>query len=348
MKSPDIDQMLRAVPADRLDDVVYIEPDVEGEPTVGFNILAPNAHPDSTEFEYVVAEIVNLVFESLTYNMTVGANAESGLRALLTLLVSSEKPYTLVDVYNALGDDSGIESVLEAESERVTDEMESRIRGWVSDETSVEPVLRRLGNFCSSRAIRELLSTPDGLSFSEITEGQKLLFVSLTNMSSGLRSAIATVIANALWQSRYAYAGSDTPFMLCLDEFDLFETEALMLSEMLSKGRSLRFAVTLSVQMIGTLPVSTRRELSNVDSFYAFSPGMDKSEAGRISQALGVNGVSLSELQPYHCFTRLYRNDGSRTDPIEVSMFPPLVPVRAKMAVAELKENSRKQYGVVN
>jgi hypothetical protein len=134
--------------------------------------------------------------------------------------------------------------------------------------------------------------------------------------------------------------------MLCLDDLDVFDTGELMLEDMLSQGRSLDFAVTLSVQMVGNLSDTTRKSLANVDSFYAFSPGPNKSEAGRISQALGVNGTRLMQLNPYHCFTRLYRNDGSQTDPLEVSMFAPPVPVRSELDVDKLKMVSRQKYGV--
>jgi hypothetical protein len=284
------EEILPFIPADRLDDVVYVNPADTDRP-VPFNPL----HLDPGEdLDLKVAETLT-VFQRIFDD-----DAGGGAPRMETIL--RQALYTLMQIPGS--------TLLDIE--KLLDRQDPAFREWaiskIGDEdarrfwTSTYPaypkdahlsVVNRLSRFLRPKVVRSLLCSP-GRSFDirgAMDSGKVLLF-SLSDGILGESNAqvIGQLVVAKLQMAAMSRANAPKherrPFHLYIDEFQSFcGVAATSYEKILSRARKYGLSLILAHQQTGQIPENLMREiLGNVSTLVAFSVGA--SDARRLGREM--------------------------------------------------------------
>jgi len=188
------------------------------------------------------------------------------------------------------------------------------------------PVANKLGAFLSHPVVRKAICEPDiPIRFRQIMDEGKILIVNLAkgqlgaDVSNVLGGLIVASITNAAFTRHNIPEDQRRPFMLYVDEFHSFTTEAI--ADTLSETRKYGLGITLSHQHVQqTNQAVFASIMGNVGSVICFRIGA--SDAPILSQQLGkVLPQDLINLPNYAAFVRLMV-DGTRTKAFSAKTLP--------------------------
>lgn len=278
-----VEEILPRVPRERLDDVVYVNPDDRDWP-IAFNVLATSS---ARERELVCDDL--LVVLGRLFAESWGPRMEHLLRYLLLTL--AERPgSTLRDVRRLLDDDrfrfETVERIADGELRAF---WEHEFAGY--PESAFAPIRNKLGKFLAYPTVRNLLVQPESrLDFATIMDQGKVLLV---NLSQGTLGEEASSLLGALIVSRLQVAAmgraarpvaSRRDFYLYVDEFQTYITSSF--EKILSEAGKYRLNLTLANQFLKQLPDGLQAAiLDNVGTLVCFRTGTDV--ARRLERELG-------------------------------------------------------------
>ena len=188
------------------------------------------------------------------------------------------------------------------------------------------PVANKLGAFLSHPVVRKAICAPDiPIRFRQIMDEGKILIVNLAkgqlgaDVSNVLGGLIVASITNAAFTRHNIPEDQRRPFMLYVDEFHSFTTEAI--ADTLSETRKYGLGITLSHQHVQqATPAVFASIMGNVGSIICFRIGA--SDAPILAQQLGkVLPQDLINLPNYATFVRLMV-DGGRTKVFSAKTLP--------------------------
>ncbi|MCF6302666.1 MAG: type IV secretory system conjugative DNA transfer family protein, partial [Devosiaceae bacterium] len=188
------------------------------------------------------------------------------------------------------------------------------------------PIANKLGAFLSHPLVRKAICEPEvPLRFRQIMDDGKILIVNLAkgqlgaDLSNVLGGLIVSSITNAAFTRHIIPEDQRRPFMLYVDEFHSFTTEAT--ADMLSEVRKYGLGITLSHQHVQqTTPTVFASIMGNVGSLICFRIGAN--DAPEIARQLGkVLPQDLINLPNYTTFVRLMV-DGSQTKVFSATTLP--------------------------
>ena len=271
------DIILNYVPASRMNDVIYFNPNDRDRP-VRLNILEVK---NPAQRELIVSGIV-AIFNKL-YGHSWGPRLEYILRN--TLLALSEVPdMTLVEVPRLLTDrdfrknlmtrvnDPVIKRYFENEFDRMPEKMLQE---------SISPILNKVGQFVSSPLIRSIIERPQSsIDMEEIMNDGKIL---IANLSQGKLGEDNAALIGAMLITKFQLAamnrveqleGERRDFYLYVDEFQNFATESFI--KILSEARKYKLNLTLANQYMAQIPIEVQKAiLGNAGSIVSFTIGAD-------------------------------------------------------------------------
>ncbi|HYE75285.1 MAG TPA: type IV secretion system DNA-binding domain-containing protein [Blastocatellia bacterium] len=269
------EELLPYIPDERLDDVIYLDPDDATCPGLNPFIL-----DEGEELDLKVDETLT-IFKRLMPEL--GPRTEQILRQALYALVG-RKGATLLDVERLLDrtDSSFREQVIK------TCHDQELIHFWrdVYEKFPADahlPIVNRLGRFLRPRVMRNVLCRSESLNFGEaMDEGRILLF----NLSDGLLGEQNSQLLGQLIVSKFqlaTMARAKQPkhrrrrFHLYLDEFQTFTgTAAASYEKILSRARKYALSITLAHQTSAQLPPVLMKEiLGNVATSIFFQVSRD-------------------------------------------------------------------------
>ena len=188
------------------------------------------------------------------------------------------------------------------------------------------PIANKLGAFLAHPVVRKAICEPEvPLRFRQIMDDGKILIVNLakgqlgadlTNVLGGL---IVASITNAAFTRHTIPEHQRRPFMLYVDEFHSFTTEAI--ADMLSEVRKYGLGMTLSHQYVQqATPAVFASIMGNVGSMICFRIGAN--DAPEIATQLGkLLPQDLINLPNYAAFVRLMVN-GTQTKVFSATTLP--------------------------
>ena len=188
------------------------------------------------------------------------------------------------------------------------------------------PIANKLGAFLAHPVVRKAICEPEEpLRFRQIMDEGKTLIVNLakghlgTDISNVLGGLIVSSITNAAFTRYTLPEDQRRPFMLYVDEFHSFTTEAI--ADMLSEVRKYGLGVTLSHQHVQqATPTVIASIMGNVGSMICFRIGAN--DAPEIATQLGkVLPQDLINLPNYSTFVRLMV-DGCQTKVFSATTLP--------------------------
>jgi hypothetical protein len=304
-----IDQILTLIPADRIDDVVLVNPsDVEFP--IGFNIL--QAHSEE-EKNLLSSDLVS-VFRRLSTSW--GDQMDTVLQNAILVFLESSRGGTLADLRRFL-----LEPPFRTEFLQTVNDPEliyywQKVFPQLGGGKSIGSILTRLQDFFSRKPLRNMVSQRDNkLDFADIMDSGKIF---LAKLSEGLCGAENSYLLGTLLVSKFQQlamsrqsqvASARRDFWLYVDEFDHFISPSM--AEILKGTRKYRLGLTLAHQELHQLqsePKVASAVLTQPCTRIVFRVGDD--DAKKLGEGFtAFDAKSLKTLEKFHAIARVERND---------------------------------------
>ncbi|HEB13520.1 MAG TPA: hypothetical protein ENI13_00910 [candidate division CPR3 bacterium] len=274
------DNLLNFVPADRIKDVVYINP-ADMEYPIAFNVM----EEVDPEHRHLVASGLMSVFKKIWPDVW-SARMEYILNN--TILALLEYPgSTLLGVNRMLSDPSYREEVVSKVQDPMikafwTQEFARYTQRFEVEATAA--IQNKVGQFISNPLIRNIVGQSESsIDMREIMDGQKILIVNISKGRVGednsrlLGALITTKLQLAAMSRVHMPEEKRKDFFLYIDEFQNFATESFI--NILSEARKYRLALTLSHQYIEQLEDGVKEAVfGNVGTLLSFRVGAEDAE----------------------------------------------------------------------
>lgn len=281
------EHLLDYIPADRINDVAYLDPSVVGK---SFH-LNPLYVKNPAYSELVASGIVS-IFSKL-YGNSWGPRLEYILRNTLLTLVG--KPgATLLDVPRLLTNKPFREEYLAAVQDPVLhnfwhDEYDKYSEKFQSE--AISPILNKVGQFITSPTIRDIISHPNStVDFENLMNTGKIIILNLPQGKIGEDNA---ALLGAMFISQIQIAAMNRAnmaeterkdFFLYVDEFQNFATTSFI--KILSEARKYRLNLILANQYTAQLPIEIQDAIfGNAGTLISFVVGA--ADANRLMNELG-------------------------------------------------------------
>jgi hypothetical protein len=321
------EDLLDCIPAERLKDVVLLDPGDQDYP-VSLNVLEL---PDPNQKAQVASALVDILKRSFEHSW--GPRLEYILRnCILTLL---EVPNSTIMGIPRLLSDEGYRAWVVA---KVQDPVmcffwRREFAGMLTNPRlvteAISPVQNKVGQFLSAPLLRHILAQPKStIDIPDIMETAKILLVNLAKGRIGEDSSAllgAMILSSFHFAAMRRVAQPETerkPFFLYADEFQSFATSTF--ASILSEARKYRLGLILAHQYISQLPEDVRDAIfGNVGSLVAFTVGPDDARFLAREFEPALTAEDLMNLDRYYMAVRLMV-DGTATPAFSAVGLPPV------------------------
>ncbi len=266
--------ILNYIPSYRVNDIIYLNPS-DAESSFRLNPLETGG----SQKELIASGIVS-IFKKL-YGNSWGPRLEYILRnSILTLLELPDS--TFLDVQPLLTDRNFRNKVLEKLEDPILrnywiNEFEKMHPRLLSE--SISPILNKVGQFVSSRVVRNIIGSPKStIDLEKIMNEGKIL---LLNLSQGKLGEDNSALLGAMIITKIQLAAMnrvDLPeekrkdFYLYVDEFQNFATTSFI--KILSEARKYRLNLIMANQYMGQVPEDIRAAIfGNIGTLLSFIVG---------------------------------------------------------------------------
>jgi len=268
--------ILRRIPADRAEDVIYFNP-ADTDFPIAFNPMEVTDPKLKTHTASELIGVLKRMFESW------GPRLEYILRySLLALLDYPDA--TMLDITRILTDKKFRNDVLQYVQDPVVRNFwQIEFASW-NDKFAAEavaPVLNKVGAFTANPLVRNIIGQPkSSFNIRQIMDQRKILIV---NLSRGLVGEDNAALLGALLVTKIQLgamsradipASERSPFYLYVDEFQNFATDSF--ATILSEARKYGLNLTVANQYIAQMSQEVKDAVfGNVGSIIAFRMGAD-------------------------------------------------------------------------
>ncbi len=336
LKGDLVDDLLGLVPADRVDDVIVLEPARSGAQP-GLQLFPPGGDPDLTA-DLVLGTLRQLFSDS--WGIRSSQYLGLGLRTL-----AGVSRATLVDLPLLFADAGFRTQALSKVTDPWVRAAWQRYQALSAAERAihVSSPLTKLEELVGRSRLRLVLGqTKPRLDFETVLAQRQIVLVSLP---PGLLGAPATQLLGALtlWQFFQAVErrasvprSARSPFFMYADEIAVLNRLPLPLDAVLERARGHGVGLALSPQSLGQLEPQLRKALlANVGSLVAFRQRSTE-EAKALAEALtGVTASQLQHLGAYEVALRLSLSPGSTTPTMTGRTLPPIEPISDPVVVRQ-------------
>ena len=344
-----VEDILRLIPAHRVDDVILIDPSDDERP-IGINLLEASTEQ---ERHRIVTEFIGMLMRMYDPQQTgiVGPRFQHNVRmAMLTAMSLPE--CTLIEVVRALTDSKFVRDALPF----VTDPI---VRSYWLDQIAntsefhkseiLDYIVSKFNTFVGDRLVRNMVGQRHTtINFRRLMDQRQILLVNLSKGKIGPESAqfLGLLIVQRLLIT--ALSRSDVPpeqrpdFFLYVDEFQNFATD--LFSTIMSEGRKYGIAVTIANQYLTQLNQATRESIfGNIGSIVSFRLGTQDALALAPELYPVFSADDLLNLPKFTTCTKLLV-DGVAQRPFTMkTVLDSRAPNDVRAAL--IRERSRQRYG---
>jgi hypothetical protein len=305
-----IDQLLAKLPDDRLEDVIYINPDQQRVPAI--NVLEPHVSPAMSDsqrdrqVDILVSDLVSL-FKRLSENWgdRFGLNLETLLRAHIRLNIDRDEQNTLMDVFQCVIDEDALIELMDRVHHPVIRKQLENMHALTEKE--MEPLERRINGFIQSDTVRRFITQPqNSINIRKALDQDEIILVDVQKgtIGSDVAALIGSIVITQLWaaaQSRITLREADRePYYLYLDEASTFSSEGSNLEDMLSQGREYKLGCWIASQYLNQLDTALRRALkNNCRTKIFFNPSGSEDVPQIVHMLQGIEAHQLTALGKY-------------------------------------------------
>jgi len=338
------EELLKFVPSNRINDVVYINPGDIDHP-IAFNVM----ENVGMEHRHLVAGGLMGAFKKIWPDVW-SARMEYILNyAILALLESPGT--TLLGINRMLSDPDFRVKVVEKVSDPVvksfwTNEFARYAQRYETEATAA--IQNKVGQFISAPLIRNIIGqVKSSINMREIMDSRKILIM---NLSKGRVGEDNSRLLGALLITKLQLAAMsrvDIPeekrndFFLYVDEFQNFATESF--ASILSEARKYRLALILAHQYITQMEEEVRDAVfGNVGTIISFRVGAEDAEFLEKEFNPEFYATDIVNLAKYNIYLKLMI-DGVANRPFSATTLPPFI-AEADSNVEKIIRASRERY----
>jgi len=342
-----VEDTLKNVPPDRIDDVVLFEP-FDRERPCGLNMLEWDT-PEQRDF--AVSEMVT-IFSHLFPSEIIGPMFEYYMRnAMLAIMADKDNPGTIAEIPRIFTD----EKFMEEKLSKVTDHMVRNfwLREWkqTTGQTRSDMlgyVVSKIGRFVTDEMMRNIVGQQkSGFDLSKIMDERKIF---LANLSKGLTGEVNSSLLGLILVSKMQIAAlrrarvpeeKRNDFYLYVDEFQNFTTESV--ATILSEARKYKLNLIIAHQYMPQLREEIRDAvIGNVGTMASYRIGTSDAEFFEKHFQPEFSKFDLTNLDNFQYITRMMI-DGQVTSPFKVNAPKP---AKGDEEVAKsAREASKLKYG---
>ncbi|ELZ88805.1 hypothetical protein C453_01040 [Haloferax elongans ATCC BAA-1513] len=380
-KGDTIDDLMRELPEERMDDLIYIEPGSKDfDLVVGLNFFETASSPTERAYDREVSSIVDDLTSILKAGDYWGPKMEGITTNIARAMIRSDKPFTLLDMYYVLqskpsreafaelvhregmekSTDYDLEDVdTEDERAKTIDAMKN-IQGYTKqiakmDYEEVDAVVRRIQHWVEDPIARGIVAHRDGtVNLSDAVEDNKIILVKVNVSSDDIKQVVTTAVLRRIWatiQERDEEEHARNPFFTLIDEFDDVVSDEMGIGKMLSKARSGKMGITIAMQNPSQIKEQTRKEIfGNSRTMASFGIG-EPDDADIIQRRFEeeVTERMVQDIPQYNIFTRIAMEENGESilsDTLPLATFADYPPLRSREERKEYIQQSLDRHGV--
>jgi CxxC-x17-CxxC domain-containing protein len=344
------EKMLKAVPKNRINDVIYFNP-ADSDFPIAFNILEAVSEDKKNlvtsgmmgVFKKIWPDVWSARMEYILNNTILALLDYPGSTMLGVNRMMSDKEFRN-RIYPKIKD-----SVVKSFWINEFDKWEDKFR-----KEAVAAIQNKVGQFLSSAVIRHIVGQPKStIDPKSIMDNQKILIVNLSKGRIGedamrlLGGMLVTKIQLAAMERVDMPEAERKDFYLYVDEFQNFATESF--ANILSEARKYRLNLILANQYINQLIFdgnSTVRDavFGNVGTLVSFRVGAEDAEhlEKEFEPVFLINDIV--NLTKYNIYLKLMI-DGIAGDAFSATVLPPVDLSDTEINVDKVIKASRERYG---
>ncbi len=348
----DIEDILGAIPDERIDDVIYFDPS-RMDRVIGFNMLEfDETKPEQKTF--VVNELFS-IFQKLYGKVpeSMGPMFEQYFRnATMLVLEDPESGSTLMDISRVMADAKYRRAKLAKAKNPVVvqfwKEIATKAGGEAALENIVPYITSKFDVFTANDYMRPIIGQQhSAFDFRKVMDERKILLVNLSKGRLGEINAnligmimVGKILMAAL--SRVDDTSRSFPdFYLHMDEFQNVSTNSI--SAILSEARKYKLGLTVAHQFIAQLDEDIKNAVfGNVGSIAAFRVGPDDASALEHQFQPVFDAHDMMGIPNRNAYVRVLA-DGTPTKPFSLKTVPP--PATDAARAAAIIERSYVRYG---
>ena len=334
--------LLARIPADRLDDVIVLDP-AAGGAVPGLHVFS---HGDNPE---LAADVVLGVLRDL-FKDHWGIRSDQWLRAGLVTL-GHDPTATLGDLPFLFSDDAYRRRLVGRLNDPLLQATWAAYEAMSAGERANQlgAPLTKLSELLGRRVLRSVLSQPDArLDMREALREGRIVIVALNPGRLGTPAArlLGALVMHALFSAVQARItvnpGRRTPFLAYVDEPKVLGDIPVPLDSMFELARGMGVGLTISAQALNQLPDHVRTAaLTNAATLVAFRQTAD--DAGLLARDLsGVSAEQLQSLGRFEIVARIGLRAGEIAAPATAQTLPAPAPVSDPKSV---RQASAARYG---
>lgn len=348
----DVQDILAAIPKERLDDVIYIDPTYTDRP-FGLNML--EFDPTKPEQKIFVVNELLAIFKRLYASSpeSMGPAFEQYFRnATMLVMESPEIGNTMIDIMRVLVDAEYRTKKLElCKNPIVTQfwrDMATKTTGEAGLQNMAPYIVNKFDVFISNDVMRPIIAQEkSSFNFREIMDQKKIFLVNLSKGKLGEMNAnlIGLIIIGkfllAAMSRVDAPLGSLPDHYLYVDEFQNVTTPSI--AAILSEARKYGLSLNLAHQFLKQLPDDIKGAVfGNVGSMAIFRVGVEDASFFEEQLKPTFTGGDVQKIQNYNAYMKMLIN-GKPVPPFSIVTAPP---TRGNPTIIEeLKKLSYMKYG---
>ncbi len=328
----DIEDVLGAVPEERIDDLIYFDPSRQDR-VLGLNML--EFDPTKPEQKTFVVNELFSIFQKLY-----GANPESMgpmfeqyfRNSTLLVMEDVESGGTLLDISRVMADANYRNYKLRRAQNPVVKQFWEKIATKAGGEQSLENfvpyITSKIDPLTANDYIRPIIGQQtSSFNFRQIMDERKILLVNLSKGRLGEINAnlIGMIIVGKLLMAALSRVDDPSmnfaPFYLHIDEFQNVSTPAI--ASILSEARKYKLSLTMAHQYIAQLDEKIRDAVfGNVGSVVSFRVGSEDAQFLEQQFAPDFQAKDLMNVPNWNAFVRMLAN-GTPTKPFSIATMAP-------------------------
>ena len=328
-----VEWLLSRIPASRLEDVVYFDPQDSDFP-LGLNLLEAKTE---SERDFLVSELIEIFYKLFDPEKTgiIGPQFEHWLRNGALTLMADPAGASLIEIPKLFVDkkfelkkrsfvkDPIVQQFWSGQMNKTSDFHRSEMLNYFNS---------KFGHFLNNTICRNIIGqTKNSLRLEEILAGEKILLVNLSKGKIGDLNAhllgliIISKLQAAVLQRSSLEPKDRLPFYLYVDEFQNLATDTF--TGMLSESRKYGLGVHLTNQYFAQLPKKIQSAiLGNCGTLLSFQVGQEDAETLE-REFYPFEKTDLANLSKHNFYIKLMSR-GQTTPSFSGKSLPPLQSIK--------------------
>jgi len=341
--------LLKNVPENRLDDIVYIKPEKDEDKYISFNLFETVSNPEDEIYTYEVNERTEMFISMLKEKSEYwGPQIGNITETIVRELIRADEPFNVIDLIKIIT----VEEERRLFVDNYGDELDKPFLKRISeqDDDAFEPILRRVREWVEDRETRQFMSASDSsLDLAKAINENKIIILDTSSITSpSTRDIINWSFLNQLWLTFKicTESGQDNSHFLFFDQLieNIFNSN---LDELLSPNNNYQLGVISVVQRLNELKRNVKSSVSQAKHTITLNVGTNPSTTGSVAQLFNINAGKISELEQFEAISHVMSQEGYISDDVvHINLFAEFQPKREK--IDSIVESCINKYSTEN